>query len=208
MKAARDGAIVKRADGIVIIVPERAKGQRQLVEACPYGAIWWNEEKQLPQAWPFDAHLLDAGWTQTRGAQVCPTRAMRTLHVEDEEMQRIAREEKLSVLHPELKTKPRVYYKNLDRWTRVFVAGSLAGEIGGVTECVEGARVTLEKDGAKLAEALSDPYGDFRFGGLEEASGTYKLRVADGRFTPKTFEVSLGKSTVLGTIMLEKRPAA
>jgi len=208
MKAARDGAIVKRADGIVIIVPERAKGQRQLVEACPYGAIWWNEEKQLPQAWPFDAHLLDAGWTQTRGAQVCPTRAMRTLHVEDEEMQRIAREEKLSVLRPELKTKPRVYYKNLDRWTRVFVAGSLAGEIGGVTECVEGARVTLEKDGAKLAEALSDPYGDFRFGGLEEASGTYKLRVADGRFTPKTFEVSLGKSTVLGTIMLEKRPAA
>jgi len=90
----------------------------------------------------------------------------------------------------------------------VFVAGSLAGEIGGVTECVEGARVTLEKDGAKLAEAVSDPYGDFRFGGLEEASGTYKLRVADGRFTPKTFEVSLGKSTVLGTIMLEKRPAA
>ena len=206
MKAARDGAVVKRADGIVVIVPEKAKGQRQLVEACPYGAIWWNEEKQLPQSWPFDAHLLDAGWRETRGAQVCPTRAMRTLHVEDDEMQRIARDEELSVLHPELKTRPRVYYKNLDRWTRVFVAGSLAGKIGGATECVEGARVTLEKEGTKLAEAVSDAYGDFRFRGLEEGSGAYALRIEDPRFTPKAVEVKLGKSAVLDTIVLDARP--
>src|SRR5213080_1801932 len=67
MKAAPQGAIKKRRDGIVIIDPEKAKGQRQLVDACPYGHIWWNEELQLPQAWPFDAHLLDRGWDQTRG---------------------------------------------------------------------------------------------------------------------------------------------
>ena len=123
-------------------------------------------------------------------------------------MQRIVREEMLSVLHPEYGTKPRVYYRNLDRWTRVFVAGSLAGEIGGVAECVEGARITLEKDSATLAEAVSDAYGDFRFVGLEEASGAYRLRIADGRFQAKTLEVALGKSAVLGTIMLEQRPAA
>jgi Fe-S-cluster-containing dehydrogenase component len=208
MKAARGGAVVKRADGIVIIVPEKAKGQRQLVEACPFGAIWWNEEKQLPQAWPFDAHLLDAGWRQTRGEQVCPTRAMRTLHVEDDEMRRIAREEKLSVLYPEYGTKPRVYYKNLDRWSKVFIAGSVAGRIGGVTECVEGARVMLQKNGAKLAEGVSDAYGDFRFSGLAEASGTYELYIDDARFAPKALAVSLGKAAVLGTIILEQRAAA
>ena len=207
VKAARDGAVRKREDGIVIIDPVKAKGQRQLVAACPYGAIHWNEEKQLPQPWPFDAHLLDGGWTQTRGEQVCPTRAMRTLHVEDEEMQRIVRDEKLSVLHPEYGTKPRVYYRNLERWTRVFVAGSVAGEIGGVTECIEGAHISLEKNGAKIADALSDAYGDFRFAGLEEASGAYKVRIADGRFAPKTLEVALGKSAVLGDIVLDKRPA-
>ncbi len=45
----------------MLIVPEKAVGQRQIVDACPYGAVFWNEEKQLPQAWPFDAHLLDTG---------------------------------------------------------------------------------------------------------------------------------------------------
>lgn len=208
LKAARDGAVQKRADGIVIIVPEKARGQKQLVEACPYGAISWNEEKQLPQAWPFDAHLIDGGWKQTRGEQVCPTRAMYTLHVEDDEMQRIAREEKLSVLHPEYGTKPRIYYKNLERWTRVFVAGSVAGKIGGVTECIDGARVVLEKDGARLAESVSDTYGDFRFNGLEEGSGTYRVRIEDARFAPKTLDIALGKTAVLDAIMLEQRQSA
>jgi Fe-S-cluster-containing dehydrogenase component len=203
VKAARDGAVRKRADGIVIIDPQKAKGQRQLVDACPYGAIWWNEEKQLPQAWPFDAHLLDAGWKQTRGSQVCPTRAMRTLFVEDDAMQRIVREEKLQVLHPEYGTKPRVYYKNLDRWTKVFVAGSVAGKIGGALECVEGAKVSLEKDGRRVAEAVTDPYGDFRFTGLDEGSGAYRIGIADARFAPKSLEVKLGGTVVLNDIVLE-----
>jgi Fe-S-cluster-containing dehydrogenase component len=93
MKAAPKGAVTKRRDGIVIIDPEKAKGQRQLVDACPYGHIWWNEELQLPQAWPFDAHLLDQGWKQTRGQQSCPTGAMRAIKVEDEDMARLAREQ-------------------------------------------------------------------------------------------------------------------
>lgn len=208
VKAARDGAVVKRDDGIVIIVPEKAKGQRQLVDACPYGAIWWNAERELPQAWPFDAHLLDAGWTRTRGSQVCPTRAMRTLHVEDAEMARIVREEGLQVLHPEYGTRPRVYYKNLDRYYAVFVAGSVAGDIGGVTECVENAQVVLEKDGRTLAEARTDCYGDFKFGGLAAKSGGYRVRIADARFAPKAIDLALQDSAYLGTIVLERGAAA
>jgi Fe-S-cluster-containing dehydrogenase component len=72
MKAATDGAVRKRPDGIVIIDPVKSKGQKQIVDACPYGAVTWNEEKQIPQAWPFDAHLLDHGWTRTRAEQACP----------------------------------------------------------------------------------------------------------------------------------------
>ena len=208
LKAARDGAVVKRDDGIVIIVPEKAKGQRQIVDACPYGAISWNDAAELPQAWPFDAHLLDAGWTRTRGSQVCPTHAMRTLHVEDDEMQRIARVEGLETLHPEYGTRPRVYYKNLDRYFKAFVAGSLAGEIDGVTECVEGARVTLERDGRTLAETRSDPYGDFRFDGLDEASGAYRVRIDDPRFAAGTLEFQLGESRHLGTVVLAPRASA
>ena len=207
VKAARDAAVQKRPDGIVIINPEKAKGQRQLVDACPYGAIWWNEERQLPQAWPFDAHLLDAGWTKTRGAQVCSTQAMRVLHVEDEEMQRVARAEGLQVLHPEYGTRPRVYYKNLDRFDKAFVGGTLAGEIEGAVECVAGARVTLARGGRPVATTESDAYGDFRFQGLDEGSGAYRITVADERFEAKTVEVSLGASTYLGTIELARRAA-
>ena len=49
MKAAKENAVYKRSDGIVIIDPEKAVGQRQIVDACPYHVIYWNEEKQLPQ---------------------------------------------------------------------------------------------------------------------------------------------------------------
>ena len=58
IRAAGDDSIRKRDDGIVIIDPVKAKGRRDLVESCPYGAIIWNEREQLPQSWFFDAHLL------------------------------------------------------------------------------------------------------------------------------------------------------
>jgi len=208
IKAAKGGAITKRPDGIVIIDPVKAKGQRHLVDACPYGAIHWNAEKQLPQAWPFDAHLLDGGWTRTRGSQVCPIQAMRTVHVEDDEMQKMVREEGLEVLHPEYHTKPRVYYKNLNRFFKAFVGGSVAGAIGGVTECIEGARVSLQRGGQKIAEARSDPYGDFKFQGLDEGSGRYRIEILDERFEPKRLEFDLGESSYLGTIELTGKPTA
>ena len=95
MAEAKDGAITKRADGIVVIDPVKAKGQKQLVDACPYGHIWWNEELELPQAWNFDAHLLDGGWDKTRGSQACATGAMKAIKVSDAEMARMAEAEGL-----------------------------------------------------------------------------------------------------------------
>jgi Fe-S-cluster-containing hydrogenase component 2 len=205
IKAAQDGAIAKRPDGIVIIDPVKAKGQRHLVDACPYGAIFWNENKQLPQAWPFDAHLLDQGWTRTRGAQVCPTQAIRTVHAEDEAMRKMAQEEGLEVLHAEYGTRPRVYYKNLDRYFKAFVGGSLAGKVNGVTECVEGARVSLHRAGQEIAATRSDAYGDFKFPGLEEGSGDYRIEIRDERFNDKSLDFALGGSMYLGTIALSGR---
>ena len=120
MPAKGGDAVKKRDDGIVIIDPVKAKGRKDLVDACPYGHIWWNEELQLPQIWPFDAHLLDQGWQQTRGQQACPTGAMRAIKVEDDEMARMARDESLEVMKPEAGTKPRVYYRNLWRYSEML----------------------------------------------------------------------------------------
>jgi Fe-S-cluster-containing dehydrogenase component len=202
MKADSAGAIRKRPDGIVIIDPVKAKGQRHLVDACPYGHIWWNEELELPQAWPFDAHLLDQGWDKTRGHQACPTGAMRAIKVEDEEMARIAREEGLEVMRPELGTRPRVYYKNLWRYTKCFIGGTVSFEHDGVVDCLEGARVRLIKDGAVIAEAATDNYGDFKFDRLEENSGRYVVEVSAAERPARRVEVTLGASVNIGEIRL------
>jgi Fe-S-cluster-containing dehydrogenase component len=202
IKVAKDGAITKREDGIVVIDPVKAKGQKELVEACPYGHIWWNEDLQLPQHWPFDAHLIDQGWQQTRGHQSCPTGAMRAIKRDDAEMARMVREEGLEVIGPDLGTKPRVYYRNLWRYTKCFIGGTVSAEANGVVDCVEDARVRLIKSGAVVAETTSDNYGDFKFDRLDENSGAYTVEIeAKGRAT-KTIETRLGVSVNLGEIRL------
>jgi Fe-S-cluster-containing dehydrogenase component len=195
------GAVKKRDDGIVLIDPDKAKGRKDLVEACPYGHVWWNEEHQVPQIWTFDAHLIDQGWQQTRGQQSCPTGAMRAVKVEDAEMQRMAIEQGLDVMKPELGTEPRVYYKNLWRYTKCFIGGTVSAEADGAVDCVEGATVRLVKDGSVVAETASDNYGDFKFDQLDENSGRYVLEIsAAGR--ARTVEAELGASINLGEIRL------
>ena len=196
------GAVTKREDGIVLIDPVKAKGRKDLVDTCPYGHIWWNEELQLPQAWTFDAHLLDQGWKQTRGQQSCPTGAMRAIKVSDEEMAGIARQETLEVMQPEAGTKPRVYYKNLWRYSKYFIGGSVAAEANGVVDCVEGAAVRLLKDGAAVAETITDNYGDFKFDRLDENSGDYAVEVSAPGRAGKTIAAKLGASINLGEIRL------
>jgi Fe-S-cluster-containing dehydrogenase component len=194
------GAVSKRDDGIVLIDPAKAKGRRDLVDACPYGHIWWNEELQLPQAWTFDAHLIDHGWKQTRGQQSCPTGAMRALCVDDAEMGRIVREQGLEVMKADLGTKPRVYYKNLWRYSKCFICGSVATEANGVADCVEGASVRLLKGGARITETTSDNYGDFKFDRLDGDSGRYAVEILVPDRTKRVVEVDLGVSTNIGEI--------
>jgi len=202
VQAGKDGAVRKRDDGIVIIDPVKAKGRKDLVEACPYGSIWWNEELQLPQHWNFDAHLIDQGWDKTRGHQSCPTGAMRSICIEDEEMQRMAIEQDLDVLRPELGTQPRVYYRNLWRYSKCFIGGSLSAEANGSVDCVEGAEVRLLKDGRVVAETTSDNYGDFKFDKLDEDSGRYTIEIATPGRARKTVEAKLGASINLGEIRI------
>lgn len=203
MKAAKDGAITKREDGIVIIDPVKAKGQKQIVDACPYGAVWWNEEKQLPQAWIFDAHLIDRGWTKPRVEQSCPTAAFRSLKIEDAEMQRIATEEGLAVLKPELGTKPRVYYKNMHLMTTCFVAGSVAVDLNGVEECAEGATVVVKRAGAEVGRATTDVFGEFRIDRLAPNSGRHEIEIthASGKRSGSTLDLG-AESLNLGLIKL------
>ena len=170
IKAAKKDAIYKREDGIVVVDPEKAKGQKNLVESCPYGVIYWNEEKSLPQKCTFCVHLLEDGWKEPRCVQVCPTEAMSVVYAEDSEMEKVKKSENLEVYQPQYKAKPRVYYKNLYRYTRCFVAGSVA--LQDIDECAEGAKITLKKGAKKVVDkTVTNNYGDFKIDNLEEKSG-------------------------------------
>ena len=208
IKAAGDGCVYKRADGIVIIDPRKARGRKDLIQACPYGAIWWNEELQLPQAWIFDAHLLDQGWVQPRCAQVCPTGALRALKTEDASMSELAARENLEVLRPELGTRPRVYYRNLHRYDKCFIGASVVGEVNGRTECIAGAAVVLRKPDGQSAQAVTDDFGDFKFDNLPPRSGAYRLEISHRSFAALGLEVTLSESLYLGELRLTAHSAS
>jgi Fe-S-cluster-containing dehydrogenase component len=204
IKAAGDGSIYKRPDGIVIIDPAKARGRKDLVAACPYGAIAWNEDAQVPQAWFFDAHLLDNGWTKPRCVQVCPTGALQAVHDSDAALHEIATKECLEVLRPELGTKPRVFYRNLQRVTRYFLGGNVCGTTAdGRQENVTGACVELSIEGQQeLRSVLTDHFGDFKIDGLPGNGARYSLVVHHPGFARARLAGVLHASENLGPISL------
>lgn len=202
IKAARDEAVYKRDDGIVIIDPVKARGQKEIVKSCPYEAIWWNEETQISQKCTFCAHLMDDGWKAPRCVQACPTGALQVMRGADAEMSKVIESEKLDVWQPQYNTAPRVFYKNLYRYSRCFIGGSVALSTDGISDCASGARVTLIKDSKKIDEAVTDGFGDFKFDNLKKNGGTYRLEITYEDYDPKTLEVELNTSINVGDIFL------
>jgi Fe-S-cluster-containing dehydrogenase component len=198
MEVGKD-VITRRPDGIVMIDMERAKGNKALVDSCPYGAIWWNEEASIAQKCILCAHLLDdPTWKPhtTRCVHSCPTEAMATYLVEPEEMEKMIAAEGLEAYLPELGTKPRTLYKNLYKFTKNFITAGVLVD----GDCFEGATVTLHSkeggiscnlsgagvanclDTSVLATRTTNFFGEFKFDGLE--NGEYSLEVdAGGRKT-------------------------
>jgi Fe-S-cluster-containing dehydrogenase component len=195
------GAINKRPDGIVLIDPEMSKGKKDLVAICPYQAIRWNEELQIPQKCTLCAHLLDKGWEKPRCVQSCPTGALAFRRADDLEMERMIRDDRLEVYNPKAGANPAVYYKNLYRFTRCFIAGSVATRVEDKEECVDDARVILfDAAGILRGEARTDAFGDFKFDNLAPGSGTYTVRVyVKGRETGPTV-ADLKESVNIGVV--------
>jgi Fe-S-cluster-containing dehydrogenase component len=112
--AADNGAVAVRDDGVVLIDPEKSKGQRHLVDACPYGRIEWNEAKDMPQKCTFCAHLLEQG-EQPRCVEACPVEAISFGDLDDaaSDVSRKLAAVRATPLHAEYGTRPRVFYAGL-----------------------------------------------------------------------------------------------
>jgi Fe-S-cluster-containing dehydrogenase component len=196
-KEAAPGAVTVRADGIVLLDPEKAKGRRDLVDSCPFGAIWHNEEKDVAQKCTFCAHILDnkADWGVSvallpRCAHSCPTGSIAYYELDADEFERLKAAERLERYKPGESPNGQVWYKNLAKWTSHFIAGGLLKD----GECAEGVTVTLE--GADAQAQATNCFGDFCFDGL--APGSYTV-VADGQGVAT---VTLEKSVNVGNIAI------
>src|ERR1700676_510264 len=203
VRAAGDGAIYQRPDGIVVIDPVKSRDRRELVESCPYGAIVWNDEARIPQKWTFDAHLLDAGWSKPRCVQACPTGALQSVRVEDAELQTLKEQLKLEVLAPELNTRPRVFYQNLHNATRCFLGGTVTRRLStGGLDNVPGASVELLVDGAHAASCMTDSFGDFKLDDLPAVPLSWSLRASHPEYGVATAQGVLTESRYLGPVLL------
>ncbi len=193
IKSAQGGAVYKRQDGIVMIDPVKSKGQKQIVDTCPYGAIYWNEELNIPQKCTFCAHLLDKGWKKPRCVEACPTDAI--IFGEYEDLKDIITNKKAEVMSPELGTQPVVYYIGLPK---KFVAGSIA--LGDKNECAENVSVTLIGKNIKRT-TKTDNYGDFEFEDLPD-NKAYTVKIQYPGYAPKLFRVNTKTDVYLGEIVL------
>ncbi len=203
MKKAKEKEIVKRPDGIVIIDPEKAKGNRELTKACPHGAIWWNEDLDLPQKCTFCAHLLDEDWKAPRCVQACPTKALTYYNMTEEEFEKFSIDEKLQ--GPRIKGGAEIHnvrYKNLYRFNHCFISGTVATGKDGTSECVEGAKAILFKENEWIDQVVTDDFGDFRFDNLPPESGGYKVRIDVDRKPRHEKAVELPESRNIGTIWI------
>lgn len=206
IEASLNEAVYRRADGIVIIDPEKAKGQKQIVDACPYRVVCWNEKKDTPQKCTFCAHLLDQGWKEPRCVEACPTKALVFGDVNDPDSEIsktvVNAAGKLEVLHPEYGLTPNVKYIGIPK---KFVAGEVVFR-DKQDECAAGVKVTLSSKGSADKVAKTDNYGDFEFKGLD-ADKDYTVSIEHSGYSAKKIKVKTSIDTCLGEILLSRTRA-
>lgn len=201
MAAAKDGAVYRRKDGIVIIDPEKSKGQEAIAAACPYRVIFWNAEKEIPQKCTFCAHRLDEGAREPRCVESCPTEALVFGDLDDPKSGIAALSAKpgVEVFHPEYQTMPLVKYAGIPKR---FVAGEvvLKDRQG---ECAREVNITLE-GGGRTRTTRSDLFGDFEFEGLEKNTD-YRIVFSRDGYAPREITFTTRTDVSLGEVVLDPR---
>lgn len=202
IEAAQDNAVYRRDDGIVVIDPKKAVGQKQIAESCPYGAIYWNDELNVAQKCTFCAHLLDQGWAEPRCVESCPVNALVFGDLEDpnSRLSQLVAADNTETLQPELGLNPLVSYVGLPR---PFIAGEVVCS-DQPDECAVGASVTLSGISGETT-LVTNSFGDFRFDNLDEGA-SYSLRIEHDGYSPVEKSVTLS-SAALNLEAIELTPS-
>src|SRR5690606_4960142 len=108
-------ALEKRPDGIVDLDKDACIGCKACMQACPYDAIYLNEDTGGAEKCHFCAHRIEQG-LKPACEVVCPTEAIVSgdLHDPDSPASRLRRAAPAVARRPEQNTGPNVWYLGMD----------------------------------------------------------------------------------------------
>lgn len=116
VKSCPTQALFIRPDGIVDFDNELCIGCKMCMQACPYDAIYIDENTHTAAKCNFCAHRIDQG-LEPACVQVCPTESIWMGDIDDPTsgISRFLSIEPVSVRTPEQGTRPNVYYVGADQ---------------------------------------------------------------------------------------------
>jgi tetrathionate reductase subunit B len=110
------GATYRTEDGVVLIDHEYCIGCRYCVQACPYGARYFDEARGVSDKCTWCYHRITRG-LQPACVEVCPVGA-RIFGDRNDRQSPISlfiRNNRVQVLKPETGNEPNVYYVGIDK---------------------------------------------------------------------------------------------
>lgn len=109
------GATFTSEDGVVLVDDSHCVGCRYCIQACPYGARYLHPTKHVADKCTFCYHRLRKDMLPAC-VEVCPThaRVFGENGRRSSPLRRFLRSNDISVLKPEMNTRPKVYYAGAD----------------------------------------------------------------------------------------------
>ena len=170
--------IYKSNQGIVIIDPSKCNGCKSCIKACPYDAIYFNDDKNICQKCTFCIHRLKEG-KEPACVDACPSGVF--YFGEESKVAREAKNRGAQWMHPEYKTNPIVYYSGLP-------SISLAGHVIDAKSLMDipGAEVTVTHAGThSSASQTTNVAGNFLIEPLKKNT-VYTVTIQRKGYAPKT----------------------
>ncbi len=177
--------IYRTESGVVIIDPSKCEpskcdGVKPCIEGCPYGVIFFNDDRAICQKCTFCIHRLEEG-KEPACVDACPSSVF--IFGEESEILEEVKRRGAKWMHPEYQAEPRVYYVGLPS---ISLAGHLIGEQSLMDVPDADITVTDTRTGASISRK-SNVAGNFLFDDLDMKT-TYSVRIECPGYLPKTLD--------------------